>query len=338
MTAAPSSVRVRRAAVAIPDAAVSLTITRHLGRRGFELVEATSLDELLAAGEALGSDAFAIALLDVQLPGGGGADCIARFHARWPETVAVLVAPGSDEQVARSALAHGAASYLLRPFGLYELDGVVGRALARLELAELKRLRAERPGLPRIVDFELLPADWLHWGDERSAGGVGHGYRVARMAKAIAAMLPGIDAEERWPMEFAARAHELGWLHGPAATEVEMAVRTATMLQELGVNERVVHMVRSMFERWDGSGGPAGSCGHAIPDAALVLGVADRLDHAAVSTRRGNGPPERAIGACIGRLLASGDPAFAPHVLHGLAVARPNIEAMWALATAFPEH
>jgi response regulator RpfG family c-di-GMP phosphodiesterase len=338
VSTAPSSVRVRRAAVAVPDRAASLAIARHLGRRGFELIEAASLDELLAVSETLGPDGLALALLDVQLPGGARTDAIRRILERWPDVVTVLVAPGADEAAARVALERGAAGYLLRPFGLFELDAVVARALARLELAEMKRQRAERPELSPIVDFELLPTSWLHWGDERSAAGPGHGYRVARMAKVIAAMLPSLDGEERWPLEFAARAHELGWLHGPPAPGPVIAERTTAMLGELGVDERVVAIIGAMHERWDGSGGPRGLEGRAIAEPALVLAVADRVDHDAAASPRARGRPELSIGAAIDRLLDTRDPGYAPHVLSALARARSAIESMWSIATGFPEH
>jgi CheY-like chemotaxis protein len=279
---------VRRALVAVPDPAVALAISRHLGRRGFEIAEAQSVDALLGIVEHVHADGgFGLILVDAALPGSVENDPLPRLLEIDPNTSVVLVVPGAAEPLARASLKRGAVAYLLRPFGLFELDAIVGRALARIELAEVKRQRALRPGLPPIIDYELLPARWLDWGDERSSAGSGHGYRVARAAKAIAAALPELDGEERWPLEFAARAHELGRLGGTVCDDVELGSRTAAMLVEIGVDGRVADLVRQMHERWDGRGRPSGAAGTAIPPEALVLAAADRIDHTAAARTGG---------------------------------------------------
>lgn len=68
-------------------------------------------------------------VLDINLPGLGGADVLKAFR-EIDTRIPVVVITGSDNGVtAEEVLSHGARSYLLKPFDLGELDGLIRAAL-----------------------------------------------------------------------------------------------------------------------------------------------------------------------------------------------------------------
>jgi response regulator RpfG family c-di-GMP phosphodiesterase len=332
----PATELVRRAAVCLGGDAVGGVIVRHLRRRAFEVVEADATG-LLARG-ALDPMALSLVIVDAMPARLTAAEFTRRYLARGGETAVIVVSDMTNEAGARTALDAGAAALLLYPFGLFELDSAIGQAMARLEIRESIR-GAERAGRRggRILDYELLPASWLHWGDARSPAGAGHGYRVARTAKAIATELSAFPDPDRWVLEFAARAHEIGRLAGPPAEPAVTAERGAAMLDRLGVDSRVGTAVRAMFERWDGRGRPAGLIAGAIPLPALVLGAADRIDHAATAPGEGATRLDAAVASAVVEAMAD-EAALGPAVCDAVSRARAAIEEAWIVASGCADH
>jgi putative nucleotidyltransferase with HDIG domain len=137
----------------------------------------------------------------------------------------------------------------------------------------------------------------------------GHSARVTALAEVIAARL-GWDDERLALLRVGGAVHDVGKLRVPAGvlrkaeplTDAELArIRThptagAKIVRRIRPLRRAVAGVLYHHERWDGRGYPTGRAGHAIPEEARVLAVADSFD-AMTSDRpyRPALPPEDAV-------------------------------------------
>jgi HD-GYP domain-containing protein (c-di-GMP phosphodiesterase class II) len=119
----------------------------------------------------------------------------------------------------------------------------------------------------------------------------GHSARVTALAEVIAARL-GWDEERLALLRVGGAVHDVGKLRVPAGvlrkaeplTDAEVArIRThpaagARIVRRIRPLRRAVGGVLYHHERWDGRGYPTGRAGHAIPEEARVLAVADSFD------------------------------------------------------------
>ncbi|MGH7477432.1 MAG: response regulator [Longimicrobiales bacterium] len=346
----PSTNRIRRILVIEDDDGVRAVLCRHLRRRGFEVDELADADSVLLATQQK-QRAYDLVLADVHLGGVfSGVELMEILMAQAPLRPVVIITGDRNSGLARTALRKGAAGYLLKPFELFELDAVLRELFFRVELLEATR-DAEPDARRR--HHGGLPAPWLRLTDERSGAGPGHTFRVAQIANLLASHLPGaLSVRDRQVLDVAARAHELGRVAAtigshealetappaygaePAATaSLALAVRTAQLLADLGLDDKVVATARSLFERWDGGGGPDGLVGEQIPIAAQVLSVADALDHGAVAAARQLALGD-AVRSAVDAVLQASGIVFSPTVTHALEDARSVIESLWVLQHA----
>jgi CheY-like chemotaxis protein len=97
-------------------------IAEYLAGERFEVLEAASGEEALPHVTTWRPD---IILLDLMMPGIGGLETLRRIKAVRPETPVIMVTAVDDLDVARSALAAGAADYVTKPFTFQYLDAVL---------------------------------------------------------------------------------------------------------------------------------------------------------------------------------------------------------------------
>lgn len=325
----------RRILVVEDDGPVREMVSRHLAKKGHEVAEAADAEQVLLQ---MSRDRvpFDLVLTDIHLPGLSGVELLRLLLTHSPLRPVLMITGDADEGLARRALGYGAAGYLLKPFQLFELDAAVQQALTRLELVEaaesLARSDAAGAGSGNGAGGPIPPA-WLELADGRSSAGAGHGYRVTRIASAIASALPqGEDAGDRAALDVAARAHELGRLLGPAQSPAELATRTAQLLYDLGVDARVLRVINNLRERWNGSGGPNGIEGRSIPAASRVLAAADALDHAAVAHLDAGLEPGEAMKRALAELREKAQAHHGPDVAAAAETAAGVVEAIWILA------
>jgi hypothetical protein len=185
-------------------------------------------------------------------------------------------------------------------------------------------------GLAIRPESELaVPSGWLRYVDSWSYAGRGHGSRVALLAHRLSqAIDPGLLDVAPAGIAAAACCHELGRLGGPVADRVELAVRSSVLLAQHGCDARVVRAVRHMHERWDGTGGPLGLAGDAIPRSSLILSVADAVDHYIAVGRRGSGSVAAAIDRAIGLVLVQRRTVFCPLLASALQRERSHIRVI----------
>ena len=294
------------------DFALREAIARRLRRARYQVVTAESAEVALAHCE-LGRAPFDLVVSDVHMPGMNGLDLATALIERRPTQRVVIITADPDEALQRAALARGPVSFLLKPFELFELEEAVGQALAAPRYMRTPPPAAQRAY--REAAIGTVPAEWLLWVDDRSNAGAGHADRVARMARVVAMSLPvPMTAFELAELEVAAWSHEIGLLAGPTANPVEMAWRGADVLQECGSNDLVAEIVRHMHERWDGSGGPDGLVGDAIPLGAQILSVVDAIDHYCAAWLRTGMRPELAAYRAIGLAVAQQRTCFSPFI------------------------
>jgi DNA-binding NtrC family response regulator len=136
----------RRILVVDDEPAIRRLAQYNLQKSGFDPVVAADGAE----GIALASDDFACALVDLRMPEADGMAVLAHFRREHPDVPVVIMSAVGQVRDAVAAMKHGAFDYLMKPFDLDELIGLVTSA-ARLggALQENRTLRdaTVRPGL-----------------------------------------------------------------------------------------------------------------------------------------------------------------------------------------------
>lgn len=314
---------VRRVLLVEDDEALRRLVAEHLRRRRFEVVEAGSAEEVLAEVRE-GALRYALALVDVHLPGMSGLELTRLLLASAPLHPVLVITGDDDEAVARRALGYGAAGYLLKPFQLFELDAAVTQAVAMLDLVETTEVLA-RSQAEHLKDWGeaggLLPRAWVHLGDEHSGAGTGHGARVVSVAGLLARVADaGLSGRPLDVLRAAARTHEMGRLLGPAGSQ-EVALRTGQLLTDLGFDPDVAEVVRQAAEPW--------TPGQSL--AARILGLADRLDHEAARRLARGEEAAAAIRGAVDAMVAAAGDATDPELARLLEENREPVESMWVI-------
>jgi response regulator RpfG family c-di-GMP phosphodiesterase len=209
---------------------------------GYRLLTATGGEEALALMEKESVD---LVISDMRMPGMNGAQLLAAVHARWPETVRILLTGFADMSSTIEAINRGQLHrYISKPWDDNEVllvvrEGLEKKALlrekARLEAltaAQNEELKALNAGLEAKVaerTAELAAAhEKLKTGflntirtfsnliELRGGQMAGHSRRVAELARRIgqAMKLPPAEAQDLF---FAALLHDLGKIGLPDA-------------------------------------------------------------------------------------------------------------------------
>ncbi|MCS5637868.1 MAG: sigma-54 dependent transcriptional regulator, partial [Myxococcota bacterium] len=110
-----------------------------------------------SAVDALASGQFDLAFLDIRMPGPSGLEVLDRLRATDSGTAVVIITAQNTLENAVEAMKRGALDYLVKPFSLAQVSGLVERArstrVLRNEVRELKReiSGSARPGSERLV-------------------------------------------------------------------------------------------------------------------------------------------------------------------------------------------
>ncbi|MEF7614845.1 sigma-54 dependent transcriptional regulator [Aquincola sp. MAHUQ-54] len=122
------------------DPAVAEAMAALIAAEGFSAVTARSLRD---ARRQLATRAPDLVLLDLQLPDGQGLDLL-RDTEQLANTEVVLVTGHASIETSIQALRLGVADYLVKPFNIKQLQGILSRLMQPSTLkAELEDLRAE---------------------------------------------------------------------------------------------------------------------------------------------------------------------------------------------------
>jgi putative two-component system response regulator len=257
-----------------------------------------SVPDAAAALEACCRSSFALAMIDLRLPGMTGSELAAAIAQRWPDTAVVIATGVDDVATAVGCMRAGASDYLTKPFDIDDVVIRVDRALERRRLL-LEKQRG-RQQLEARADRETRSARRVFLGAIRSLSSAleakddytrGHSERVSRIAAAVAHSL-GAPPEAVRRFRLAGRLHDIGKIGvreavlckpGPLTDEEYRQVQLHPVLGErilapVLLDADIVRIVRHHHEHYAGGGYPDGLRASAIPLGARILAVADAFD------------------------------------------------------------
>jgi len=188
--------------------------------------EATVCPDGRTAIAALERTAYDCVIVDLDMPGAGGMEVVARLREVAPDTEAVIVTGKSSLESAVAAVRQGVFDYLTKPCKLAEIRGVLERVRKKRELTHRLRALEERvrraEGTPRLVGS--------------SAGLETVRRLVARVAASDAAVL--VRGETGTGKELVARAIHEG---SPRAAGPLVAVNCGALPEHLVESELFGH-------------------------------------------------------------------------------------------------
>ncbi|MES2788305.1 MAG: sigma-54 dependent transcriptional regulator [Planctomycetota bacterium] len=118
------------------------TVVRWFLRRGYRVQDARTAEE---AVDRCQRQQFHVGVFDLRMPGRSGLELLQQIKVSSPETEVILLTGEGTIETAVEAMKLGAIDYLLKPFPLAELEGVVQRA------AETCTLRKENRQLKALL-------------------------------------------------------------------------------------------------------------------------------------------------------------------------------------------
>lgn len=119
--------------------------------------EVTVCPDGLTAVAALERNTYDCILVDLDMPGLGGIDVIAKAKELSPDTEAIVLTGKSSFETAIAALRHGTFDYLTKPCRLVELQAVLKRVAEKRELTN--KYRAVKQRLERLEGTSQLIGD-----------------------------------------------------------------------------------------------------------------------------------------------------------------------------------
>jgi response regulator RpfG family c-di-GMP phosphodiesterase len=271
-------------------------LTRVMRADGFDCFEAANGVEAL---EVLEREPVTFVLTDLRMPRMDGTELLRQVRARYPDVAVVLITAVADVDVAVSCLSIGAMDYLTKPFHLEEVRARVRQAIDKRRL--VIENREYRANLEARVAAQARRLEQLFLGsiqalaealEVKDAYTRGHSVRVGYYSAAMAAQL-GLPRDVVQQIELGGQVHDIGKigvreavLNKPGKLTDEEYEHIMThpvlgwriLLPLLGDTPRILNIVRSHHERFDGRGTPDGLFGEAIPLEARITAVADAFD------------------------------------------------------------
>jgi len=141
-----------RVLVADDEPSIRYVLREILTELGCDVTEVEDGD---AAGAALETGDFELAFLDIRMPGPSGLELLERQETSGRATSVVIITAQNTFDNAVEAMKRGAFDYLVKPFGISEVEGLVTKARRARELQrEVRELRRE-------VSRRVAPAEAL---------------------------------------------------------------------------------------------------------------------------------------------------------------------------------
>jgi two-component system nitrogen regulation response regulator GlnG len=130
-----------RVLVADDEESIRFVLRETLEEAGHEIFEVSDGD---AALEALTSQTFSLAFLDIRMPGPSGLEILQQLQGSGCETPVVIITAQNTFDNAVEAMKRGALDYLVKPFGMAEVLALVEKSRRTRELQrEVRELRRE---------------------------------------------------------------------------------------------------------------------------------------------------------------------------------------------------
>ena len=131
------------------DAAFARTLSRSFERRGYPVVAAASLEEMV---KLLETQSPRYAVVDLKLAGGAsGLACVQRLHEHDSEMLIVVLTGYASIATAVEAIKLGARHYLAKPSNTDDIEAAFGRATGDAEVG-----LTERPTSIKTLEWERI--------------------------------------------------------------------------------------------------------------------------------------------------------------------------------------
>jgi putative two-component system response regulator len=274
------------------EAPVREVTARILHKQGYEVQTAADAG---AALELLAGQGFALALVDIRMPGDSGLELLDDVQRSFPAVAVVMTTAVSDVHTAVDCLRRGASDYLVKPVATEVLEVMVERALQRRQMR--LELEGYREHLEKTVEEQTRRVRHLYLGtiqalalslEAKDPYTRGHSERVAALARGVARRL-GLGEGDLTLVEVAGRLHDIGKIGveeallrkpGPLTAEEFEEVKQHTslgaqILRPIAADSRLSEAVLHHHENWDGTGYPLHLVGDDIPLLARILRVCD---------------------------------------------------------------
>ena len=105
---------------------------------GYTATVVTSGEQAL---KAMKEQARPIVIMDLNLPGMNGMQCLEQIRGDWPDTAAIILTGFGDLDAAKQAIHLDVVEFLTKPAHLGDLDQALSRAERRLHDRDMKQLR-----------------------------------------------------------------------------------------------------------------------------------------------------------------------------------------------------
>jgi putative two-component system response regulator len=301
-----SSLIRQRLVLIVDDSPVITGILQEgLIKEGYQVVTAANGKRALEKLEKIKPD---LIISDLNMPEMDGLSFCVAVHQR-PALAAIpfiCMSAEGDRGKMRQALQSGASTYIIKPFNLNQLLITVEKLLSdhvSLMLKDRERLETEQKLMLASI------ASLVEALEARDPYTRGHSEAVADIVTSIARKLL-VPSKELEAISIAARLHDLGKIGvrddilmkpGQLTSEEFGIIKGhpvigAKILEPIPSLKKMIPLVLSHHERYDGKGYPEGLVGDQIPFWARMTAVADTY-HALTSDRpyRKGMPQEKAL-------------------------------------------
>lgn len=253
-----------------------------------------TVDSAEVALEVLKRQPIDLVTLDLKLPGRQGLQFLEQIRREGQDIEVIIITGYGTLQSAIDAIHHGVAAYILKPFNVSDLLGVVNRTLERR-----KRISSLQKGLQAFGNL------WTQEGDVKAALNnveillgaknpelAQHAGRVNFYASLLAEHL-NLSPPDREAVQLGAYLHDVGkigiqdrlLLGQSALSDQDQELLKChpligeRMMNALPFPPQVVQIIRHHHECFDGTGYPDGLQGDHIPYLARLVGLANMFDN-----------------------------------------------------------
>ena len=278
------------------DAEQSKLIQLGLQRNNFRV---TAVRDARSALARLSLEPFDVILSDLSLPGMNGDELLRHVRLLDSELPFLMLTGINDVNTAVQSMQDGADEYLLKPVTPGTLVGKVLAAIEKRTISSQQVRKAREADLAKMIAFLRGVRAMVNALETKDKYTKAHSRKVAQCAVMMAKEIPGMDRDAYREIRVGALLHDIGKIgipldilhkQGPLNDEEWEIVKEhpnygARILEPLERHfPKVVDIVRSEHERWDGGGYPKGLAGNEIPLGSRIIMIADTYD-AVCSTR-----------------------------------------------------
>ncbi len=130
----------KRVLIAEKDTETRQKLSSFLREIGFQTETVSDADQVRAT---LADHDYAVVLLDCRLAEDKSLSMLGDLTARYPEVSVIMMSGNPSLEVVISAMRNGAYDFVIKPFDLSELGGIIRKAYDRFELMKMYRAMSE---------------------------------------------------------------------------------------------------------------------------------------------------------------------------------------------------